>query len=218
MLKRSIYAALISFGVLTLVLAHLAFSVTAADQTTVLLVQLQSSVTSMTGKLASLDTKVTAMSEQARNERNAVLRRLSDDEQKIEDLANGMADLDAARQNQTVVSLAARTAIIETKLDDAKRDRDKQTAEEKEQHDSLMAWVRPIAMALFGTLLSVLSMMGMTHFRGLKADEDRLRVEDKIDKVREATSDYKDRDESVELAQGVQDARLDVIENSREVE
>ena len=206
MLKRVAYAALITVGGLALLFERVPPSAKAADQTTTLLVQLQSSVATLTGKLSGLDAKVTAMSDQARVERTTVLRRLSDDEGKIADLANGMADLDAARQNQTVVSLAARTAIIETKLDDAKRDHDRQVAQEKAQHDSMMLWVRPATMALFATLLSIISMLLTNHFRGRKADDDNRRVEEKIDKasaVLEKANGHKARE--FDLPQDAQD-------------
>lgn len=189
-IKRISLAALLSLGIVI----HLAWTAHAADPNTALLVALQASVSSLNGKVAGLDAKVSTMSDQQRSEQFAVRRRLNDVEQKAIDLANGMADLDAARQNQTVISLAARMSSVETKLDQAKKDREDKDKLDKENHDAMMAWLRPSVGAIFATLLSVVGALIVAH------------VKDKREKLEKRRSG---------AAGAVQDSRLDAIERDQ---
>jgi TolA-binding protein len=218
MLKRLLYAMVLSLACLWIIVEYVG-PVKAADQTTTMLQQLQASVATLTGKMASLDAKVTTMSDQARLDRTIMLRRLTEDEQKINDLSSGMADLDAFRQNQTVVSIAARLSSMEAQAADAKHLQEIAVAQAKADHDNMMSWVRPSVAAIFTTLLSVLATLFVGHVRGRKADEQSARVEEKVDNGRIAAdeafkvaNDYKNRESHIESSQGVQDRRLDAIE------
>lgn len=201
MKKRLIIAGAIS----VLILWHASPWVKAADQTTVLLVAIQSNLTSLTAS-------VTSLRDEVRNDRSSMLKRTNDLDQKFTDLSNRVDDLDTAHQNQQVIGLAARTSIIETKLDDAKRDRDKAAADAKADHDSLMSWVRPTLLTLIGTLISTLVMLLTAHFRGRKAQTDSERVEKKADAAYEEANNYARREKKIDAGQHAQDDRLDALE------
>lgn len=200
--KRVGYAVLLSLVAIWLIGIHTSWTAAAADPNTAILAQLQAGFSALNGKMAALDAKVTTMSDQQRAEQFAVRRRLNDVEQKAIDLANGMADLDAARQNQTVISLAQRMTSVETKLDQAreqaKKDGEDKAKLDKENHDATMAWLRPSVFSIFATFLSVVGALIVAHLK------------DKREKLEKRRADA-----SVGAAGAVQDSRLDAIERDQ---
>lgn len=153
----------------------------ASDQTALTLNAIQLTLSVLSTKVSSLDAQVTELGKQERASHAALVRRITDDETKIVDVTNGMADLDAVRQRADYVSIAAQTASNTGKLDRIIGDREKAEAQAKTDHDSTMSWVKAITLMVIGTFLTGLATLGINHLRGNRAEQAAKDASDKQD-------------------------------------
>ena len=202
-------AVAIVLSVVVLLTQRFGWSVKAADQTAIMLSNIENSLT-------GISSQVTSMREEIHVDRAAMLKRTNDLEQKMKDLSGRVDSLDVTHQNEEVLKDASRITSIEDKLAEAEK-------EQQEQHDALMGWVKPIALTLFGTLVTVLGSLFLGHLRGSqqKADSDRMeaKVEAGTGEARKAyreANDYAHRERKLETGQAEQGERLDVLEDTPE--
>lgn len=167
------------FLILLCVFSLLVFPVlnfaSAADQ------QITAALASIQSSLVDMRAAIQAGRNDERADRSAMLKRTNDWDRKLTDLSARVDGLDVSHVASFDAANAARIAVVETELSDARLARAAAVAQEKAASDALMVWIRPAVLGVFGIVAGIVIQMIFGHFRHKRSEE-------KLDRVAELSA------------------------------